>query len=46
MHLNPTDRCQKKQFRPTAREARVLRGRLDKWKMAGLDACHDVIRKH
>lgn len=38
VHLNPPDRRQNEKFRATVREARVLRGWLDKWETAGLDA--------
>lgn len=37
VNLNPPDRRQNKKFRATVREARVLRGWLDKWEKAGLD---------
>jgi integrase len=38
VNLNPPDRRQNKKFRATVREARVLRGWLDKWEETGLDA--------
>lgn len=38
LHLNPPDRRQNKKFRATVREGKVLRGWLDKWEKAGLDA--------